>query len=725
MVGKPYLLVSVRLSILILLVFLISACGVNGASENEAAAVEEEKKSEPNIHFGSVGDGPLKGATITFRGNDGAIISTLFSDDLAAYSIKLPDGTEYPVTLSAYGGIDTVTGKAPTFTLMSAALTGGQPIANINPFTTLIVMGAQQLSGGINKENLEKMTSHVIKHVNFGLDTTTVSQPINSLITQNNVSSILRSGEALAEMFKRTHAVLELAGINITQDELIESLAADLTDGLLDGIGTPKAEPLYAAVANIITAQVTIEVLSNNLKVGNRLAIPLLDAALYETMPGLPAGISVASAPITKEILNQALSTINATLELTSNQAIHDIYSVVKNLREGDNPQTTSTIPSNNLDQFSDIAILLAAAGDSQRWNIVNDSIRQNSLVNFSLPVINQIPIVSVSSDDFLDANHSPDKIIDGIGWSYWAAYGMPESITLDFGNPKEISNVMISFLNYDQGRSYQYSISTSADKVTWTSVVANGSSGQRRWTDNIINPTTARYVKITVNNSTDSNWTGIYEVRVLEPAPVSSPTPNTNTTPTPAPDSSNSTPFARNDSASVFENESVQINVSSNDVGLNDAPIILDIFSPARNGTAEVNSFGGITYTPTPSFVGWDQFVYKITDADGDIGTATVFIRVQCNGCTQPAISTSISWTANNDNIDGYMVFYGPTPDTAILPLDIIPKGTAGFNFSNPSTTYGLESLGLNAGDSLCIRLKAFSKLLESLYSASVCTTL
>ena len=47
------------------------------------------------------------------------------------------------------------------------------------------------------------------------------------------------------------------------------------------------------------------------------------------------------------------------------------------------------------------------------------------------------------------------------------------------------------------------------------------------------------------------------------------------------------------------------------------------------QHGSVVVNADGTFTYTPGAGFVGQDSFTYRITDANGDVSTATVTVTV------------------------------------------------------------------------------------------------
>ncbi len=90
--------------------------------------------------------------------------------------------------------------------------------------------------------------------------------------------------------------------------------------------------------------------------------------------------------------------------------------------------------------------------------------------------------------------------------------------------------------------------------------------------------------------------------------------------------------PDAVDDSVAVDANTSFVIPKAAllaNDL-LGNIPTSITFFDAisAQNGTID-QSPTALTYTPAPGFVGIDTFTYSITDADGDIDTATVTLNV------------------------------------------------------------------------------------------------
>jgi beta-glucosidase len=107
-----------------------------------------------------------------------------------------------------------------------------------------------------------------------------------------------------------------------------------------------------------------------------------------------------------------------------------------------------------------------------------------------------------------------------------------------------------------------------------------------------------------------------------------------------------NNIPLAVNDSVNTDQNTTLTADLAANDTGLDDSPVIFSLESSATSGTVTINESGRAIYIPTTGFSGTDSFVYTITDADGDISTATVFISVVANNITTswPAINSAVT---------------------------------------------------------------------------------
>jgi len=90
-----------------------------------------------------------------------------------------------------------------------------------------------------------------------------------------------------------------------------------------------------------------------------------------------------------------------------------------------------------------------------------------------------------------------------------------------------------------------------------------------------------------------------------------------------------NYVPDAIDDKFFTNVNTSKILNVLSNDIGLEDGGIIVELLNQTIAGTAVVNPDNTISYTPLTGFEGNESFQYIVTDVDGDYDIATITVAV------------------------------------------------------------------------------------------------
>lgn len=94
-----------------------------------------------------------------------------------------------------------------------------------------------------------------------------------------------------------------------------------------------------------------------------------------------------------------------------------------------------------------------------------------------------------------------------------------------------------------------------------------------------------------------------------------------------------------------------------------------------------------------------------------------------QTNNQLQPIILT---WQASAGIIQGYIVYFGETADTASVEVSNISVNEPGFNAQAPGITYDpILDLNLGSGDSACFRVIAYNADGLSDFSQAICTTL
>lgn len=92
------------------------------------------------------------------------------------------------------------------------------------------------------------------------------------------------------------------------------------------------------------------------------------------------------------------------------------------------------------------------------------------------------------------------------------------------------------------------------------------------------------------------------------------------------------SLPIANDDLPPINGYSPITISVLQNDSGLFDTPLQLGVISDPLFGSYVINPApeNTITYTPSQTFVGFDQFTYSVCDGDGDCASASVIIEDQ-----------------------------------------------------------------------------------------------
>ncbi|MBL3589472.1 MAG: cadherin-like domain-containing protein [gamma proteobacterium endosymbiont of Lamellibrachia anaximandri] len=358
---------------------LVTACGGGDA-------ISEATTSNRVEFGGSVGDGPVVGATVTIRNRNFEVISSTTSDNQANFSYvgEIAD-EQFPLIIEATLGIDLVTNAQPDFTLTAVVMDRSQTRINLNPHSTMIVKTALAMSGGLNLANLNSAREAVITKMNFGLDTALVTDPITNDITDNNVAVITKASEVFGEMVRRASYWI---GNGIDEDAVFAALAADLTDGALDGIGGPGTNARYTAIAHVVSAQVLIEAMLNDLQVNNASATLALDNAIEQIMGNAgTANRSTTTVTINDLMIEQAKFALAAARAIDPNVTFDNLLTVLFSLGS----DVSTTVVSQGLGDSGmsgsvtvsiDQSISLAASSNTS--DVSNINVAANSPVSIN-----------------------------------------------------------------------------------------------------------------------------------------------------------------------------------------------------------------------------------------------------------------------------------------------------------------------------------------------------
>lgn len=729
----------------LVLTLQLAACGIDIDNDPEGSA--NVTASAATVLTGSVGDGPITGATLRIYDRDGRLIQTETSDNSASYAARIKaKGNAYPLTIEVTDGIDLVTGRAPDFKLRSVVMHPSTKNVNINPFTTLIVGSASAMPGGLTEANVAVAQRTVVQRLNFGLDPLVVNDPLALPISDGNVAVMIKASEALGEMIRRTGDGLRSAGVSATLDQVVAAIGADLVDGVMDGIGSGAADRRVAATATLVSAQVLIEALSNNLKVDGIVATGRLDDAARTTHPSVPENALTSSVRINGEMLEQARLAVAAARALVASSELASIADKLDQISPNSRAaQIEATLPG-EVSGDLDPVIMLAASSSDEELAVVNDVVRLATGTGGSTPE-NRAPVIAGSpalagaaGSPYLFVPSASDPDGDALVFSIsnrpgWASFdtgsgrlsGTPTdadagtygniiisvsdgsltsslpafSVTVSANVPgnsapsisgtpaasvaEDSTYVFLPSVSDPDGDSLSFIIS---NRPVWASF--DSSTGRMSGTPGNSHVGTYSGITITVSDGASVASLGPFSVTVL----------NTND----APDISGTPPA----SAEVGSGYSFRP-VASDPDGDN---LVFSIQN--RPGWASFDtSTGRLSGTPTASDVGSYANI-RISVSDGVVSAALASFTLTVNSAASQTGSVSLSWAAPTSRSDGtalalseiagYTLYYGSAsgeytnsiaindPGTTSLTLDDLPVGTYYFVMTTRDTD-GLES--------------------------------
>ncbi len=323
---------------------------------------------------GSVGDGPIVGAQMRILRNDGEELTTLQSDNNASYNITVNTQERYyPLTIESTGGTDLVTNLAPDFDLAGAVFAPRtQSVANVNPHSTVAVLLAEELSGGVTAANLSSAQAIVTVQLNSGLDTLATSGVMTTHVDENNIAEMVRASETLAETIRRTRDLLNAAGFATDSGAVVAALSSDLTDQLIDGQGGSRANARTAAVATIVYAQVLLESMANQLHVNGVNATSAMTGAMNQVSVRTPT-TALDELLVTSDMVSKTRIGIAAALELDNSPAVTSLHGTVSGLQAGmDASLVRSLLPGDYMSVLGNALDLVATATDDTIADINN-----------------------------------------------------------------------------------------------------------------------------------------------------------------------------------------------------------------------------------------------------------------------------------------------------------------------------------------------------------------
>lgn len=189
---------------------------------------------------------------------------------------------------------------------------------------------------------------------------------------------------------------------------------------------------------------------------------------------------------------------------------------------------------------------------------------------------------------------------------------------------------------------------------------------------------------------------------------------------------STNQLPVAVSDEVITDPFNPITINILSNDFGLGDQPLNIDITSLPDFGNISVDSNNSVIFTPNSDYIGKDAFTYVVNDSNGDSATAIVTLDIRCTDCTPASSMLTLVWNPNPDNIEGYIVNYGYSANLITETASVLYINSSDIDSRSPSVQYDIyKDLDLNPGEQVCFSIKAFNTVGTSSSSKPVCTVI
>jgi len=405
-----------RISALACSALVLSGC----LSDGESASVDEPTSVTFDVS-GSVGDGPVVGADMQVLGSDGALLAQFLSDGSAGYRISLnADTAQVPLRVTANGGTDLVTNAAPDFTLQSALFASNRDATvNVNPFTTIAVEAANDL-GGLTQANYTSAMDIVVQELNGGLTSLAnggvTTQPIGS----SNIAEIVRASETVGELIRRVRNEINGAGFAMDGDQILGAIAADLTDGIIDGRGGVRANTRVAALSNLLLAQILAETLRGELRVNGTNAMAAIESAIAEVSASA-ASPSLGELTATQAMIRSTRVGLVAAHAVSGDDELEGLLGAAAGLQEGMDAGLVRALLPARAGTILDTSVAAVASGNESLLELVNRAARERQT---SIPGGNQPPSI---------AGTPATSVVVGNSYSFTPDAVDPDADTLSF----------------------------------------------------------------------------------------------------------------------------------------------------------------------------------------------------------------------------------------------------------------------------------------------------
>ncbi|WP_221793380.1 tandem-95 repeat protein [Oceanobacter mangrovi] len=174
-----------------------------------------------------------------------------------------------------------------------------------------------------------------------------------------------------------------------------------------------------------------------------------------------------------------------------------------------------------------------------------------------------------------------------------------------------------------------------------------------------------------------------------------------------------NDAPVANDDSVTLMEDATLNINALGNDTDVDGSLDIttVEITTEPTEGSATVNSDGSIAYTPAADFNGSDSLSYRVMDDLGEwSNTATVTLTITAvndaplanddSATTDEDTAVTIDVAANDSDIDGSLDLTSVLLISNVLHGNLIDNGDGTLSYTPDQDFYGSDTFVYQISD-------------------------
>jgi hypothetical protein len=280
-------------------------------------------------------------------------------------------------------------------------------------------------------------------------------------IDGTNISEIVKASEVLAEIVRRTRDALNSAEQGVNAGDVIESIGADLIDGVIEGNGGRRANERIAAVATIASAEVLLEAMRNELRVNGADATEAMRAAVLEVVPeGAEPGIDELG--ITGQMIEQARISLIAAYEITNDPAVYNLLQSLDGLHDGmGHAEAKTVIPDDHRSSLKGLKHM-TAGGDRALVAAINAAARRG---NPASPPVNRAPVISGKPKTSIRAGerYSFSPVVSDLD-------GDPLTFSIS-GRP--------AWADFDRTTGHLYGTPTDADAGSYDGIIITVSDGE------------------------------------------------------------------------------------------------------------------------------------------------------------------------------------------------------------------------------------------------------